>query len=119
MDFADRVKDTTTTTGTGSVTLSGTAPTGFRTFASAYAVGNPHIPYAIVGATGEWEVGDGTLTASTTLQRYEVYASSNGGALVNFSAGTKDVFVTITADWMNQTGQRGRTEFLRSFGFQT
>jgi hypothetical protein len=119
VDFADRVKDTTTTTGTGTVTLSGTAPTGFQAFAAAYAVGDAHIPYAIVGTSGEWEVGTGTLVTSTTLSRDEVSGSSNAGALVNFSAGTKDVFVTIPADWMSQTGQRGRTEFLRSFGFQT
>jgi hypothetical protein len=91
----DRVKDTTTTTGTGTITLSGTPPTGFQAF-SAIGDGNT-CPYAIVGGS-EWETGIGTYTASgTTLARTTVLASSNAGAAVNFSAGTKDVFVTMPA----------------------
>ena len=96
-NFADRVKDSTTTTGTGSITLAGSAPTGFRTFASAYGTAADLVPYAIVGSTGEWEVGLGTLSTSTTLARTTVLASSNAGSLVTFSAGTKDVFVTAPA----------------------
>lgn len=93
----DRVKDTTTTTGTGSVTLSGTAPTGFQNFNAAIGTSNTTY-YCIAGqGTSEWEVGLGTLSASTTLARTTVYASSNAGSLVNFSAGTKDVFVTFPA----------------------
>lgn len=88
----DRVKDTTTTTGTGSVTLSGTAPTGFRSFSSAMATGD-NCYYCIAGGS-EWEVGYGTLSASTTFDRARVIKSSNSDALVSFSAGTKDVFVT-------------------------
>lgn len=96
--FFDRVKDTTTTTGTGSITLSGTAPTQFVAFASLFAI-NELFYYAIVGQTGsEWEVGQGRLTASTTLERTVVLQSSNSNALVNFSAGTKDVFNTIAAN---------------------
>ena len=92
----DRVKETTTTTGTGSVTLAG-ASTGFQTFNSAIGTGNTTY-YCIAGqGTSEWEVGLGTLSASTTLDRTTVYASSNAGSLVNFSAGTKDVFVTFPA----------------------
>lgn len=94
--LADRVKETTATTGTGTVTLAG-AVTGFQTFA---AIGNANTTYySIAGQTGsEWEVGLGTYTASgTTLSRDTVYASSNAGALVNFSAGTKDVFCTYPA----------------------
>ena len=90
---ADRVKETTTTTGTGTVTLLG-ASTGFQSFA---AVGDGNTTYyTIAGQTGsEWEVGIGTYTSSgTTLSRTTVLSSSNGGSLVNFSAGTKDVFVT-------------------------
>lgn len=93
--IADRVKDTTTTTGTGSVTLSGTAPTGYQAFASVMAT-NDNCYYTIAGGA-EWEVGYGTLTASTTLARSRVIASSNSGAAVSFSAGTKDVFCTIPA----------------------
>jgi hypothetical protein len=95
--IADRVKETTTTTGTGTVTLAGAA-TGFQSFA---AVGNGNTTYyTIVGQTGsEWEVGIGTYTSSgTTLSRDTVLASSNSGSLVNFSAGTKDVFVTYPAN---------------------
>lgn len=94
---ADRVKETTTTTGTGTVTLAG-AVAQFRSFASAFADGSV-VQYAIVGQTGtEWEVGNGTFTASgTTLARTTVLASSNANAAVNFSAGTKDVFATVTA----------------------
>lgn len=89
----DRVKETTTTAGTGTVTLLGAA-TGFQSFS---AIGNGNTTYYTIAAqTGtEWEVGIGTYTSSgTTLSRDTVLSSSNGGSLVNFSAGTKDVFVT-------------------------
>ena len=91
--LADRVKETTTTTGTGTVTLLG-ASTGFQSFA---VVGNTNTTYYTIAAqTGtEWEVGIGTYTLSgTTLARTTVLSSSNSGSPVNFSAGTKDVFVT-------------------------
>jgi hypothetical protein len=94
--LADRVKETTITTGTGTVTLAG-ASTGYQSFA---AVGNGNTTYyTIAGQTGsEWEVGIGTYTSSgTTLSRTTVLASSNSGSLVTFSAGTKDVFVTYPA----------------------
>jgi hypothetical protein len=95
--FFDRVKETTTTTGTGDVTLAG-AVTQFRAFSSVFSVGDEQIPYAVVGQTGgEWEVGYGTYSASNTLRRDAVIASSNANAFVNFSSGTKDVFVTISA----------------------
>jgi hypothetical protein len=94
--LADRVKETTTTTGTGTVTLLG-ASTGYQSFA---AVGNANTTYyTIAGQSGsEWEVGIGTYTASgTTLSRDTILASSNGGTAVTLSAGTKDVFVTYPA----------------------
>jgi len=99
--FSDRVKDTTTTTGTGNITLSGTAPTGFKAFATAFVVGDV-VYYCISSSSGsEWEVGYGTLTGSTTLVRTQVLASSNSDALVSLSAGTKDVFCTIPGFFMN------------------
>lgn len=104
--FADRVKDTTTTTGTGDLTLSGTAPTGYRDFNTAFGVGP--IFYYAVALSGEWEVGIGYLSASTTMVRYRVTASSNSNNAVNFSAGTKDVFCTIPAYHMNDTDTHGR-----------
>lgn len=92
--LADRVKETTTTVGTGALTLLG-AVTQFEAFNTPFAVGDPFW-YAIVGQTGaEWEVGNGQLSAGTTLVRNYVLQSSNADALVNFSAGTKDVFVTF------------------------
>ncbi len=96
--LADRVKDTTLTTGTGAVALSGTPPTGFRSFGAGVGDGNTTY-YTIAGVgTSEWEVGIGTYTAAgTSLSRDVVLASSNANALVNFSAGAKDVFVTYTA----------------------
>jgi len=95
----DRVKETTTTTGTGTLTLAGAA-SGFRDFS---VVGNGNTCfYTIVGGT-EWEVGIGTYTASgTTLARTTILASSNAGAAVNLSAGTKDVFLTLPADFAAQ-----------------
>jgi hypothetical protein len=96
--LADRVKETTTTTGTGTITLAG-AVTGFRSFAT---VGNANTTYYTIAGQGtsEWEVGIGTYTASgTALSRDTVLASSAGAPTkTNFSAGTKDVFVTYPAN---------------------
>lgn len=95
---ADRVRETSTTTGTSNLTLAG-AVTGHVTFNSAIGVNNT--TYAcIVNNTvpSEWEVSYCTLTASTTLARTSVIASSNSGSAVNFSAGTKEVFVTKAAE---------------------
>jgi len=101
--IADRVRDTTTTTGTGDLTLSGTAPTGFRAFASVMATGDA-CWYCVSSSSGsEWEVGRGVLTASTTLQR-ETLLSSSTGAVVSFSAGTKDVYITVPAARLETTG---------------
>lgn len=93
----DRVQETSTTTGTGTFTLDG-AVTGFQTFSSAIGNGNTTY-YAIVGTGLEWEVGLGTYTVSgSSLARTTVLESSNGGSAVNFSAGTKNVFVTYPAE---------------------
>ena len=90
----DRVQETSTTTGTGTFTLAG-AVTGFQSFS---AIGNGNTTYyAIVGGS-EWEVGLGTYTSSgTTLSRDTVLASSTGSK-IDFSAGTKNVFVTYPAE---------------------
>jgi len=96
--YADRVKETTTTTGTGTINLDG-APTGYRTFIAGAGNGAT-VSYCIAHqSNGEWEVGSGTVTDGTpdTLSRGAVQSSSNAGAAVNFSAGTKDVFLVITA----------------------
>lgn len=92
--FKDRVRETTTTTGTGTVTLAG-AVTGFQTFS---AIGNGNTTYYTIALGTEWEVGVGTYTSSgTTLSRDTVLASSNSGSLVNFSAGSKDVWCDYPA----------------------
>ena len=95
--LADRVKDTTTTTGTGSVTLSGSPPAGFQSFGAA--IGNGNTTYYAISGGSQFEVGIGTYnSAGPTLNRDTVLSSSNSGSLVNFSAGTKDVFVTYPAE---------------------
>jgi len=105
--FEDRVKETTTTTGTGNITTLG-AVTGHRTLNNAYGL-NVWIPYCIEAVdangvpTGEWEVGQGYLSGATTFVRDRVYESSNAGALVNFAAATKFIFATMPA-------QRGFTQ---------
>jgi len=92
--LADRVQETTTTTGTGTVTLAGAA-SGFQSFA---AVGDGNSTYYTITGGTDWEVGIGAYTSSgTTLSRITVLSSSNSGSLVNFSAGTKNVFVTYPA----------------------
>lgn len=97
--FADRVKDTSTTTGTGAITLDGSAPTGYQTFATGFGSGSRIVGYCIQHQSGnEWEVGKGTFNGTTGLTRDVVRASSNSGALVNFSAGTKDVFCTASSE---------------------
>lgn len=91
----DRVKETTTTTGTGTITLAG-AVTGFQAFS---VIGDGNETYYTIAGGAEFEVGIGTYTSSgTTLSRSTVLESSNSGNLVNFSAGTKDVFVTYPAE---------------------
>jgi len=93
----DRVKETSTTTGTGTLNLAG-AVAGFETFVAG--IGNSNTTYySIVNENGEFEVGLGTVTDATpdTLARTTVISSSNSDSAVNFSAGTKDVFCTLPA----------------------
>ena len=93
----DRVRETTTTTGTGTITLGGAA-TGFQSFS---VIGDSNTTFYTIqlSNTNEWEVGVGTYTSSgTTLSRDTILESSNGGSAVNFSAGSKDVFVTYPAE---------------------
>jgi hypothetical protein len=91
----DRVQETSTTTGTGTITLAG-AVTGFQSFS---VIGNTNTTYYAIVLGSEWEVGLGTYTSSgTTLSRDTILESSNGGTAVNFSAGTKNVFVTYPAE---------------------
>jgi len=94
----DRVKETSTTTGTGTFSLAG-AETGFETFVSGIGTGNTTYYSIVLDGTNEFEVGIGTVTDATpdTLSRDTVISSSNSDALVNFSAGGKTVFCTLPA----------------------
>ena len=94
----DRVKQTSTSTGTGTINLTGTE-TGFETFVTGIGNSNSTF-YAIANdGTSEFEVGIGTVTdaATDTLSRTTVISSSNSDNLVNFTAGTKTVFCTYPA----------------------
>jgi hypothetical protein len=97
--ISDRIMDSTTTTGTGTVTLSGSAPSGFQTFGSLLST-NDTTFYCIVDQSGsDWEVGLGTYNSTgPTLARTTVLSSSNSGSLVSFPAGTKNVFITAPAE---------------------
>ena len=99
LERKDNIGDTTTSIGTGTINLDAVAQTGARIFAGNVTTGST-VHYDIRLADGsEWEVGEGVFTdgAPDTLTRVTVYASSNAGALVNFSAGTKNVSLVFTA----------------------
>ena len=96
--LADRVKESTTSPGTGTATLLGAA-TGYQSFSSS--IGANNTTYYVIADQNNganWEVGYGTIGAGgTTLARTTVLASSNSGSLVNFSSGTQDVWCDYTA----------------------
>ena len=94
----DRVKEETTTTGTGTLNLDG-AVTGFETFVAGIGTTNSTYYSIVHKSANEWEVGIGAVTDATpdTLSRATVISSSNGDALEDFAAGTKDVFCTYPA----------------------
>jgi hypothetical protein len=92
--FKDRVKETTATTGTGTVTLAG-ASAGFQSFS---VIGDANTTYYTLVSGSDWEVGIGTYTSSgTTLSRDTVLESSNAGSKITL-AGTSDVFCTYPAE---------------------
>ena len=103
----DRVKVTSTTTGTGAMAL-GAAVTGFETFAQG--IGNNNTTYYCIfnQGTSEFEVGLGTLDGSSAnLTRTTVISSSNSDAAVNFASGTKDGVCTLPASksvYLDATG---------------
>jgi hypothetical protein len=105
---ANRIRETSTTTGTGNFTLAG-AVTGYRTFNTGFGL-NLTFEYtieavdAVTGVpTGDWEVGQGHLTNSTTLSRDVILDSSNSGSIVSFSSGSKSVFCSPSSNAFLQT----------------
>jgi hypothetical protein len=117
--FYDRVKETTTTTGTGNITLAG-AVTGFVSFNTAVGL-NTLFDYMIEAVdandlpTGDWEVGVGYLSNSTTLVRSIVRTSTNsdnmGYALVNFAAGTKNACIVFPATQCRAANRAFKMQF--------
>lgn len=87
----DRVRESSSTTGTGNIALAG-AVGGYRRFSAVMSVSDT-CWYAIVLPGSSWETGIGTYSSANTLTRTTVLESSNSDALVNFGAGTKDVFI--------------------------
>jgi hypothetical protein len=94
--FFDRIKDTSETNGTGNITVSGTAAEGFKTFSTVLS-GGEQFYYAITGISGQWETGIGTMISNNTFSR--AIKESSTGALVNFSSGTKQVFLSVNSDY--------------------
>ena len=104
----DRVKETSTTTGTGTLNLGG-AVQDFETFVSGIGTGNTTYYAISQSGTNNWEVGIGTVTdaATDTLSRDTIISSSNSDNAVNFGAGTKNVFCTQPASkavYLNAAG---------------
>ena len=106
----DRVKETSTSIGTGTFNLAG-AEVGFESFVSG--VGNSNNTYYAISndGTNEWEVGIGTVTSGSpdTLSRDTIISSSNSDAAVDFSAGTKTVFCTLPATRTPSAGMTAQT----------
>lgn len=118
---ANRVFETTTTTGTGALTLAG-AVTGYRAFSTIPGIASGDtLPYSVWGVdsngvpTGEWETGVGTY--ATTLTRTAVEDSSNSGAAVSFSAGTKVVAFGVNAGSWNRSNCAGAGRHVLSCDF--
>ena len=105
----DRVKETSTTTGTGNIALAG-VPSGQGTVTFNTGIGTPNTTYYAIHnqGTAEWEVGLGTLSGATTLERTTVLNNSDGNtSAITLSAGTKDVFCTLPAGkavYLDSTG---------------
>ena len=104
----DRVKESSTTSGTGTLNLAGVV-TGFEGFVAGIGTTNTTYYTIFEQGTVNWEVGIGTVTDATpdTLSRDTIISSSNGDAAVNFTGGTKDVFCTLPASkavYLNASG---------------
>lgn len=98
--IADRVQETTTTTGTGAITLLG-AVTGYRTFASGFGSSPLTVSYLILSGS-DWEVGKGVFNGTTGLTRDTVRSSSNSNNLISLT-GTSNVFCTATSELLDNS----------------
>ena len=105
MNYADRVKDTSASVGTGPITLFGAPITGFRSFLSVFPSGAVDVPYVIDDGEGNWEIGIGSF-ADSVLTRTQVLSSSSNGGLVDFVAGKKSVICTLPADLVESATNR-------------
>jgi hypothetical protein len=112
--IAPRVKETTTSTGTGAIALGGAANL-YSPFSSRMSVGDTCY-YTITAVTNDWECGLGTYSAVNTITRTQVTHSSNSDAAVSFSAGSKDIWIDISAtDYTNiRSGNTLRGTILES-----
>lgn len=104
--LGDRVLETTVTTGTGTITLAG-AISGYRAFSAVATADGDTFYYSIAGGS-EWENGLGTRASATTFARTKILSSSNAGAAVNFSAGTKEVWMDAPAAFLGTITGRNR-----------
>lgn len=104
--LADRVKETSTTTGTGALTLAGAFNSNYRTAVAAGITNGDTLPYSIEDTTnGGYETGTGTYSSGTLIRdAADVYSSSNSGALVNWPAGTRTISLGLTAELFNNSG---------------
>ena len=93
----DRVRDTSTTTGTGPFAVSGTAPTANQTFSAVCAVGDVFNGVIASQSANEWVSGLLTYSAANQITVTQVYESSNAGSAVTFTAGIKDVWIDLPA----------------------
>ena len=96
--IADRVQETTATTGTGAVTLAG-AVAGYQTFATAFGSAASVVGYLLVSGS-LWEIGKGTFNGTTGLTRDTVRSSSSAGSLITL-AGTSNVYCTASAELLD------------------
>ena len=102
---ADRVKETTTTTGTGSLALAG-AVSGFQTINTAIGQ-NIYTSYVLLDANGTgWETGKGYLSTATNFKRTVVFTSTNSNNAISLSTGTHTIFIDATGKYfLNMTGK--------------
>jgi hypothetical protein len=114
--LADRVQETTTTTGTGAVTLGG-AVAGYQSFATAFPQ-KPCLVGYLLTSSNNWEVGKGTINAAgTILTRETIRSSSSAGALITLS-GTSNVFVTASAEHLDNANVGMQYAVARSYALQ-